>query len=84
MGLLAKVVPAEALDAAVKAEVEPYLSCAPGAVADAKALIRTLSKPIDRDVIEHTIQALAQRWESPESLEGISAFFEKRPPSWNG
>ncbi len=83
LGLLAKVVPADALDAAVEAEVAPYLSCAPGAVADAKALIRELSKPVDTAVIEHTIKALAGRWESPESAEGISAFFEKRSPSWS-
>lgn len=83
LGLLAKVVTAEALDDAVEAEIAPYLSCAPGAVADAKALIRALSKPVDEAVIQHTIKALASRWESPESLEGISAFFEKRPPSWS-
>ncbi|MGH1578298.1 crotonase/enoyl-CoA hydratase family protein [Planktotalea sp.] len=82
LGLLAKVVSADALDAAVEAEVAPYLSCAPGAVRDAKTLIRTLSRSVDEDVIQHTIGALAKRWESPESLEGISAFFEKRSPEW--
>jgi methylglutaconyl-CoA hydratase len=76
------VVPADALDAAVEAEVLPYLSCAPGAVADAKALIRELSRPVDEDVIKLTIGALAKRWDSPESQEGISAFFEKRSPNW--
>ena len=82
LGILAKVVAPEALDRAVEAEVTPYLSCAPGAVAEAKALIRDLSKPIDQSVIEHTIAALATRWESPESREGISAFFDKRSPDW--
>lgn len=82
LGLLAKVVSAEALDDAIEAEVVPYLSCAPGAVADSKALIRALSKPINQEVIDHTVAALAARWESPESLEGISAFFDKRPPNW--
>ncbi|MGB7319436.1 MAG: crotonase/enoyl-CoA hydratase family protein [Planktotalea sp.] len=82
LGLLAKAVPADELDAAIEAEVSPYLSCAPGAVAEAKALIRALSKPIDTQVIEHTIKALAHRWESPESGEGIAAFFEKRAPNW--
>jgi methylglutaconyl-CoA hydratase len=82
LGLLAKVVAPDALDDAIEAEVTPYLSCAPGAVADAKALVRALSTLIDAQTIEHTIEALAQRWESPESLEGISAFFEKRAPTW--
>lgn len=84
LGLLAKVVPGDALDAAVEAEVLPYLSCAPGAVAEAKALIRALSRPLDESVIAHTVEALARRWESPESEEGISAFFEKRAPKWIG
>lgn len=37
---------------------------------------------LDSDVIDATIGALVTRWESPEAQEGISAFFEKRPPSW--
>lgn len=82
LGLLARAVAPEALDAAVEAEVTPYLSCAPGAVAEAKALIRALSRPVDEAVIAQTVDALARRWESPESLEGISAFFEKRAPHW--
>ena len=82
LGLLAKVVHADQLDDAIEAEVTPYLSCAPGAIADAKALICELSKPIDEVVIQHTIGALAKRWDSPESHEGISAFFEKRAPNW--
>lgn len=82
LGLLAKVVALDNLDAAVEAEVTPYLSCAPGAVADAKALIRDLTLPIDDSVMRHTINALAQRWEDPESAEGIGAFFDKRSPKW--
>ncbi|MEP5153596.1 crotonase/enoyl-CoA hydratase family protein [Planktotalea sp.] len=82
LGLLAKVVAADALDEAVEAEVAPYLHCAPGAVADAKALIRALSRPIENDVIEATIAALAARWDDPESAEGIGAFFDKRKPDW--
>ncbi|MEQ9693648.1 crotonase/enoyl-CoA hydratase family protein [Shimia sp. SDUM112013] len=82
LGLLARAVPAEELDAAVEAEVAPYLNCAPGAVARAKALTRTLGMPIDDAVIDHTIDQLLACWESPESEEGISAFFEKRKANW--
>ncbi|PKP74200.1 MAG: enoyl-CoA hydratase [Alphaproteobacteria bacterium HGW-Alphaproteobacteria-6] len=82
LGLLARAVPADALDAAVEAEVAPYLSCAPGAVAEAKALARRLGPPIDDGVIAETIAALVRRWESPEAAEGIAAFFEKRKPGW--
>jgi methylglutaconyl-CoA hydratase len=82
LGLLARVVPADALDAAVEREVAPYLSCAPGAVAAAKALARSLGPRIDDAVVAETIAALAARWETEEAAEGIGAFFDKRRPSW--
>ncbi|MCB2137655.1 MAG: crotonase/enoyl-CoA hydratase family protein [Rhodobacteraceae bacterium] len=82
LGIVAKVVPEDALDAAVEAEVLPYLSCAPGAVAAAKGLTRRMGPVIDEALIEETIAGLVARWEDPESAEGIAAFFEKRAPSW--
>ena len=82
LGLLAAAVPPDALDEAVETEVAPYLSAAPGAVAEAKALVRRLGPPIDDAVIAESIEALVRRWESPESAEGIAAFFERRPPVW--
>lgn len=82
LGLLARAVPEGELDTAVEAEVAPYLDAAPGAVAEAKALLRRLGPKIDDAVIAETVEALARRWESPESAEGIAAFFEKRPARW--
>lgn len=82
LGLLARVVAPEELDAAVEAEVVPYLACAPGAVADAKALVRMLAGGDKSHIQDATIAALVARWESPEAVEGISAFFEKRKPGW--
>lgn len=82
LGLLAKSVPAEDLDAAVEAEVAPYLACAPGAVAKAKALVAALEPRVTDAVVDMTIAALVEAWESDEGPEGVSAFFEKRKPSW--
>tara|TARA_R110002072_G_scaffold80040_2_gene184154 strand:- start:2144 stop:2926 length:783 start_codon:yes stop_codon:yes gene_type:complete len=82
LGLLARAVPVADLDAAIEAEVVPYLSCAPGAVAAAKKLARELGPRIDDDVVAHTIKALAERWETDEAAEGISAFFDKRKAAW--
>lgn len=82
LGLLARVVDPADLDAAIEDEVVPYLSCAPGAVAEAKALARRLGPPIDAAIIAETIGALVRRWEGDEAQEGIAAFFEKRPPAW--
>ena len=84
LGLLAKTVPADQLADAVEAEVAPYLTCAPGAVAAAKKLARDLGPRLDGTVIDHTIKALVERWEGEEAQEGISAFFEKRKPVWQG
>ncbi len=82
LGLAARAVPPADLDAAVEAEVAPYLACAPGAVAEAKALARRLGPPIGGAEIEASIAALVTRWESPEAAEGIAAFFDRRKPGW--
>lgn len=82
LGLLARAVPADDLDAAIEAEIIPYLSCAPGAVAAAKKLARDLGPRIDDEVVAHTIAALAARWETEEAAEGIGAFFDKRKAAW--
>lgn len=83
LDLVARVVAAEELDAAVEREVKPYLAAAPGAVARAKALARSLGTPITEAVIAATIERLADCWEDPEAHEGISAFFDKRKPAWS-
>ena len=82
LGLLAKAVAPEELDAAIEAEIKSYLSCAPGAVASAKALALTLGAGIGPDDVSHSIEQLVARWESDEAVEGISAFFDKRKPAW--
>lgn len=82
LNLVAKSCPAEELDAAVEAEVLPYLQTAPGAVARAKQLARSLGPKIDEQVIDFTVNQLADCWEDPEAHEGISAFFDKRKASW--
>ncbi len=82
LGLIARSVPAAELDQAVDVEVQAYLAAAPGAVAVSKRLARRLGMPLDQDVIESTIEALADAWETPEAQAGIAAFFERRKPSW--
>jgi methylglutaconyl-CoA hydratase len=82
LGLLARAVPDDALDDAIKAEIAPYLSAAPGAVAAGKALVADLAPAVDEAQIAATIDALVSRWESEESAEGIGAFFEKRKARW--
>jgi len=82
LDLLARAVPVESLDEAVEAEVAPYLDCAPGAVARAKALLRHMGPQIDETLIDHTVAELARCWDGDEAPEGIGAFFDKRKPNW--
>lgn len=82
LNLLAATAEPEALDAAIEAEVTPYLSCAPGAVAAAKRLARRLGPAIGPAEIEASIDALVAVWEGDEAPEGIAAFFDKRKPAW--
>ncbi|MBC6406702.1 MAG: crotonase/enoyl-CoA hydratase family protein [Rhodobacteraceae bacterium] len=86
LNLLAKAVAAAELDAAVEAEVLPYLHCAPQAVARAKALLHQLGpagEPTFEDAaIDRSVRALVACWEGGEAPEGIAAFFEKRKPAW--
>lgn len=82
LGILSRAVPPEALDAAIEAEVTPYLSCAPGAVRDAKRLLNDLAGRVTPQQVDQAIEALADRWDTDEAQEGLSAFFEKRKPGW--
>lgn len=82
LGLVARIVTAENLPQAALDEATPYLACAPGAVAAAKALTRCLGPVIDTAVIDATIDALVARWESAEAGQGIDAFFARRAAPW--
>lgn len=82
LGLVSRAVPPQDLDAAVEAEVRPYRSASPQAVAAAKALARRLGPAIDDAVIDETVALLADAWEATDAAEGIAAFFDRRRPRW--
>jgi len=82
LDLLARVVSPEDMDAAIEAEVAPYLQAAPGAVAESKRLTRMLGSPITPEIIDATIDRLVATWEGDEAPEGIAAFFDRRKPRW--
>lgn len=84
LDVLARAVAADALDDAIAAEVAPYLSCGPEAVAAAKAYARSLGPVIDAAVIARSVDALIACWDGAEAAEGIAAFFDKRAPDWSG
>ena len=82
LGLVARAVPMDALDAAVAREIAPYRATSPHAVASAKAFARALGPVIDDATIEDSVRRLADTWETADAKEGIAAFFEKRPAAF--
>ena len=84
LNLAARAVNAADLDAAIEAEIAPFLNAAPGAVAAAKAQCRAYGPVIDEARINDSIDRLVAVWEGSEAPEGISAFFDKRKPNWQG
>ncbi|MDH3665466.1 MAG: crotonase/enoyl-CoA hydratase family protein [Paracoccaceae bacterium] len=82
LGLATHAVNPDGLDAAVEAEIAPYLTAAPGAVTASKALLFRLAKPIDDAAIAMTAAALADQWETEEAAQGIAAFFAREPAPW--
>lgn len=83
LGIVARLVDGDGLMVDAIGEAELYLATAPGAVAAAKALARSLSRSLDPARIEESIIALADTWEQDEAREGVAAFFDKRKPSWD-
>lgn len=78
LGLAAKTVSVEQLDQAVEDEITPYLKCYPSAVAKAKQMTRYLGPPITDAIIDQTVEWLADAWEHPDAVKGITAFFDRQ------
>jgi len=83
IGLVHETVTDGALGTERNKLIEALLSGAPGAQAEAKALISTCQgRPIEAGLIQETARRIAVRRASPEGREGLSAFLEKRAPAW--
>ncbi len=83
IGLLHQVVDANALDAAVQAQVSLLLKAGPVAAASAKQLVRDVGAHADGARHDHDNAALIARLRvSAEGQEGLSAFLDKRKPAW--
>ncbi len=75
---------AAGLDAMMLRLTDLSLAAAPGAVNDAKALVRYVAgHKIDDSLAKETARRIAARRSSAEGKEGLAAFLEKRKPEWN-
>ena len=81
-GLLHDYAPADALDGKVAAVIDDLLLGGPGAVAACKALAQQLHGPVTAELRERTAAGIAHIRATDEGQEGLSAFLEKRKPSW--
>ncbi len=84
IGLLHEVAAdVDALDRAVERQVALLLKAGPVASAAAKQLVRDVALQPDRDLLDHANAALiAALRVSLEGQEGLSAFLDKRTPTW--
>ena len=69
----------EAAEAALRADV---LACAPGAVAETKALLRELPALDRAGQIDRAARGFAGLMGAPEAAEGLASFLERRKPAW--
>ncbi|MBL8311151.1 MAG: enoyl-CoA hydratase/isomerase family protein [Burkholderiales bacterium] len=73
----------EAMDEMIAGLCSILLSNGPKAITAAKNLIQAVAqKPIDDELMEDTIERIAQIRSTPEAKEGIGAFLGKRRPNW--
>ena len=84
IGLVHAVVPAAALDETVAAYIREILAGGREAHAAAKTLIPAVAGRPAGDAAAITASALAARRTSDEGQEGLTAFLQKRKPSWSG
>jgi len=82
IGLVHRVVPDADLDVTIGSYVSEILTAGPEAIAAAKALIPQVWPPGIEAATAPPARAIAARRVSSEGQEGLTAFLEKRKPSW--
>ena len=84
IGLLHDLAPSiDAMDEMIAGLCTVLLGNGPKAIEAAKNLIQAVAqKPIDDELMEDTIERIAQIRSTPEAKEGIGAFLAKRRPDW--
>jgi methylglutaconyl-CoA hydratase len=84
IGLVQEIVATDEIDSAIEEVVGQFRSGAPGALADIKRLLHTLTQtPVTPEGKRSMILNLAaDRRASDEGQEGLRAFLEKRKPYW--
>ena len=82
IGLVNRVCPYENLDSEIENMVERLLSSGPDAMASCKELLFKVPQISLEEAKEYTARMIANLRVSDEGQEGMTAFLEKRKPSW--
>jgi methylglutaconyl-CoA hydratase len=83
IGLIHEICPVGGLDEAAEPVIDAILRCAPDAVGATKQLINDIANaPLDDALADRLASISAGGRNTPEGLEGFSAFLEKRSPNW--
>ncbi len=82
IGLITASVPLESLDSTVRDIVNDLLAGEPHALGATKELLRTVPTLSPEDGFTWTAHLSSTLFASDEAREGMSAFLEKRTPSW--
>lgn len=82
IGLVERVVDSAELDASIGRVIDAIVSAGPRAVRAAKRLVREVAGRAPSDVLELTVERIAEIRVSEEGQEGMRAFLERRPPRW--
>jgi methylglutaconyl-CoA hydratase len=82
--MVSKVVEKEQLDHEIDKLAETLLANSPAAIVNAKQLVFDVAgRKIDADLIDFTCGRIAEIRVSAEGQEGLTAFLEKRKPTWS-
>lgn len=83
LGFVHEVVAPDALEMKVAEIAKTLAANSPAAVRESKRLVQNIAgRPVSLNLINETAEMIATARSSTEGREGVSAFLEKRKPSW--
>ena len=82
MGLVHAVAGVATLQTVLDRTLADILACAPGALAATKALMAQARLSEPQALVQQAAAIFSRAAQSPEGLEGMTAFIQKRKPQW--
>ena len=83
INLVSDLVEEHQLDDRIEELLKTILDNSPVAISNAKQLVFDINgKALDRELIDHTSRLIAEVRASDDGREGLSAFLDKRKPTW--